>query len=148
MSAHVMDLVSRTHLRFKRRVARDLLPHGLNPKQIFVLRQLAESGGLSPSQVAELVFADRPTATSLLNTLERAGWVRRRPHPEDGRQVVVGITAQGRRKLASVPLHLWRTGETSLDPEAALAPAERKELVRLLEKLNAALDDADERSAR
>lgn len=148
MSGQVMDLVSRTHLRFKRRVARGLLPHGIAPKQIHVLRRLEESGGLSPSQVAELVFADRPTATSLLNTLERAGWVRRRAHPEDGRQVLVEITAQGRRKLASVPVELWRSGRTAVDPEASLSPSERKQLVRLLEKLNAALDEADGGSER
>lgn len=139
-----MELVARAHLRFKRRVARELLPHHIGPKQIYVLRQLAESGGLSPSQLAQLVFADRPSATSMLNTLERAGWVRRRAHPEDGRQVVVQITAQGRRKLASVPLGLWRTGHTAFDPEARLKPAEREQLVRLLEKLNAALDEEAE----
>jgi DNA-binding MarR family transcriptional regulator len=142
-----MELVSRTHLRWKRRITRDLLPHGIGPKQIFVLRRLAESGGLAPREIADLLFADRPSATSMLNTLERAGWVRRRPHPGDGRQVIVGITAEGRRKLASVPLRLWRAGHTTLDPEACFTRAERADLIRLLEKLNAALGEpADERS--
>ena len=141
MSGRVMELVARAHLTWKRRLARDLQPHGVGPKQLYVLRQLAETGGLAPSRLAELLYADRPTTTSLLDTLQRAGWVRRRRHPHDGRQVVVEITAQGRRKLESVPLRLWRSGHTEHDPEAALSAAERRQLLRLLEKLNAALGE-------
>ncbi len=137
-----MELVSRAHLQWKRRVTRDLLPHGLNPKQIYVLRKLGESSGLAPSAIADLVFADRPTVTSMLDTLERAGWVSRRRDPANRRRVVVEITARGRAKLASVPERLWRTGKTTFDPEAGLSTTERAELVRLLEKLNAWLAEA------
>ncbi len=136
-----MELVSRAHLQWKRRVARGLLPFGLNPKQVYVLRQLRESGSLTPSEIADLVFADRPTATSMLNTLQRAGWVTRRRDPANGKRVIVELTARGRRKLASVPERLWRSGRTAFDPEAGLTFAERAELVRLLEKLNAWLTD-------
>ena len=137
-----MELVSRAHLQWKRQIARNLLPWGLNPKQIYVLRKLSESErGLSPSHIADLLFSDRPTATSMINTLERSGWVTRTPDPENGKRVLVQITGSGRRKLRSVPEHLWRTGKTEFDPESALTAAERAELIRLLEKLNAALDN-------
>ncbi len=142
MSHDPMELISRAHLAWKRRVARDLLPFGVNPKQIYVLRKLAESGPLTPSRIADLLFADRPTATSMLSTLEGAGWITRRPDPENRRQVLVEITPQGGAKLASVPEHLWRTGKTTLDPCAALSAAERTELTRLLEKLNAWIEDS------
>lgn len=143
-----MELVSRAHLGWKRRVARGLAPHGIAPKQVFLLRKLAEAGSLAPSELAELVYADRPSATSMLGTMERAGWVSRRRDPGNGRRVIVEITARGRAKLASVPLRLWRSGKTAFDPEAALTPAERAEAIRLLEKLNAALDETPERKAR
>lgn len=144
MAGRLLELVSRTHLLWKRRISRDLLPFGINPKQIYLLRRLAESDGLTPSHIAELVFADRPTATSLLNTLERAGWIARRRDPANGKQVLVEITRKGRRKLASTPEHLWRSGKTTFDPEAALSRAERAELTRLLEKLSAAMEAAAE----
>jgi DNA-binding MarR family transcriptional regulator len=140
MPGRVMELISRAHLQWKRRIARDLLPHGINPKQIHLLRKLAESGSLAPSEIAELVFADRPTTTSLLGTLERVGWITRRRDPSNRRRVIVEITAAGRKKLASVPQHLWRTGKMAIDPEAGLSTAERSELRRLLEKLNARID--------
>lgn len=131
-----MELISRAHLAWKRRVAKDLAPYGLNPKQIFVLRKLQETGGLAPSEIAELTFADRPTATSMIGTLERAGLVKRRRDPENGRRVIVELSSPGRAKLESVPQSLWRSGRTSFDPEACLSREERQELTRLLEKLN------------
>ena len=141
-----MELISRAHLAWKRHLARNLAPHGVNPKQLFVLRKLQDAGGLAPSHIAELTFADRPTATSMIGTLERAGWVSRRRDPRDARQVVVEITDEGRRKLEDVPLHLWRSGKTRLDPEGGLTPDERRELVRLLEKLNRWLQQETERT--
>ena len=140
MTGDLMELVSRAHLQWKRRIARDLVPYGINPKQIFLLRKLVEAGSLAPSEVADLVYADRPTATSLLGTMERAGWITRRRDPTNGKRVIVEITAVGRRKVASVPLRLWRTGKTTFDPAAALSAAERAEAIRLLEKLNAWID--------
>jgi DNA-binding MarR family transcriptional regulator len=142
MTGDLMELVSRAHLQWKRRIARDLAPYGINPKQIFLLRKLIEAGSLAPSEIADLVYADRPTATSLLGTMERAGWVTRRRDPADGKRVIVAITAAGRKKLASVPLRLWRTGRTTFNPAAALSAAERAEAIRLLEKMNAWIDRA------
>ncbi len=136
MGTPLMELVARTHLTWERRVARDLAPHGLNPKQIYVLRKLQETGGLAPSQIADLTFADRPTATSMIGTLERAGFVQRRRDPDHAKWVIVELTEAGREKLASVPQTLWRSGKTTLDPEACLTTDERHELIRLLEKVN------------
>ena len=142
MSGAILELVSRIHLGWKRRVARDLRPHAVSPKQLFLLRKLRSSGGLAPSAIADLLFADRPTVTSMLATLERAGWIHRDPDPEDGRRGIIRISARGTEKLASVPERLWRSGRTSFDPEACLTPAERTELTRLLTKLAANLDEA------
>ncbi len=143
MSGRAMELISRTHLAWKRRVAKNLAPFGLSPKHAYVLRQLAAGGGMSPSGIAELVYADRPTTTSLLDTLERNGWITRQRNPDNRREVHVRITPTGRRKLASVPEELWRSGKTRFDPEAGLAADERAELVRLLTKLQAWIATAE-----
>ncbi len=135
----VLELVSRAHLQWKRHVTRNLLPYGIGPKQIYVLRKLGE-GELAPSRIAELLFADRPTVTSMLRTLERAGWIARRRDPGNGTRVLVTLTARGRAKLGSVPERLWRTGRTRPDPEACLSVRERFRLLRTLTKLNAWLE--------
>ena len=122
MAGRVMELVSRAFLTWKRRVVRDLMPFGIRPKQINLLRELAESGGLAPSHIAELLFADRPAVASMLGTLEKAGWITRERDPADGKRVIVALSPRGRAKLASVPEGLWRTGKTRFDPEADLSP--------------------------
>ncbi len=136
MAGRILELASGIHLDWKRLVTRDLAPYGITPKQIFLLRKLAASSGLAPSEIAVLLHGDRPSATSMLGTLERAGWVTRRRDAENRKRVVVEITPAGRRKLASVPEHLWRSGKTTFDPEAILAPGERAELVRLLAEVH------------
>lgn len=135
MSGRILELISTLHLDWKRQLARDLAPHGVSPKQIFLLRKLDESGGLAPSEIATLLHADRPSATSMLGTLERAGWVERARDPENRKRVRVALTRAGRAKLASVPEELWRSGRTRFDPEACLDPAEREQLVRLLTRM-------------
>ncbi|BDU78135.1 MarR family winged helix-turn-helix transcriptional regulator [Mesoterricola sediminis] len=139
MSGRILELVARIHLDWKRQVARALAPHGISPKQIFLLRRLKEAGGLAPSAIADLLHADRPSVTSLLDTLQRAGWIRRGRDPENGKRVIVSLTPEGADKLASVPEVLWRSGRTAFDPEACLEPSEQKELLRLLDKLQRAL---------
>ncbi len=147
MSGQVLELVSRIHLEWKRQVARALAPHGVSPKQIFLLRKLRESGGLGPSEIAVLLHADRPSVTSMLDTLEREGWITRRRDPANRKRVVVELGAAGRAKLASVPERLWRSGKTEVDPEACLTAGEREQLVGLLRRVHLhILDSSGERS--
>jgi DNA-binding MarR family transcriptional regulator len=81
----------------------------------------------------------------MLGTLERAGWVSRHRDPGNRRSVLVALTPEGRAKLASVPRHLWRSGETRPDPEACLSLLERARLARSLEKLNGWLERLEAR---
>src|SRR5262245_55799817 len=109
-SGAVLAQVSRLHLSWKRYVQRELLPYGINPKQIFVLRKLAGRDFLLPSEIAELVHADRPTVTTLVRTMERAGWVASEPAPDDGRKRHVVLRPAGRALLHRIPPHCWRSG--------------------------------------
>ncbi len=139
MTGRALELISTIHLDWKRRVARALAPYGISPQQIFLLRKLKESGGLTPSDVAVLLHGDRPSTTSMLGTLERAGWIQRRRDPANGKRVLVTLREEGLAKLHSVPEEHWRTGRTALDPEACLEPREREELLRLLRKIHAGI---------
>jgi len=142
MSDAIIDRIGRIHLSWKRYVVQNLAPHGISPKQIFLLRELRRRRSLTPSEIAEMFYADRPTTTSMLTTIERAGWITRRRDPDNGKRVLVEISAAGVAKLESVPERLWRSGRMDLDPEAVLTAAERTTLIRLLDKLDAALEEA------
>jgi hypothetical protein len=56
-----------------RRLQRQLLPHGLTLKQLHVLQELTRREVLNPSQIAETLFADRPTATVIIRNRRRLG---------------------------------------------------------------------------
>ncbi|MBX6351474.1 MAG: MarR family transcriptional regulator [Clostridia bacterium] len=72
------------------------LPHA----RLLLLTLLAARG---PARVRELALALRvsaPAVTSLANELERAGYVVRRPDPEDGRATVLALTPSGEELVA------------------------------------------------
>lgn len=142
MDGAIVDRIGRIHLTWKRHVTHNLAPHGITPKQIFLLRELRSRRSITPSEIAEMFYADRPTTTSMLATLERAGWITRRRDPDNGKRVLVELAPAGLAKLESVPERLWRSGRTRLEPETLLTAAERTTLIRLLDKLDEALKEA------
>jgi len=131
----VLARVSRLHLDWKRYVQRRLQPYGVTPKQLYVLRQLAERGPLLPSEVARMVHADRPSVSSMCRTMERAGWIATEPSDEDGRRRHIVLRSAGRELLRRVPADRWRSGATPIDPEACLSDAERRQLHALLGRM-------------
>lgn len=87
---------------------------------------------LTPAQLAEQAGVTRATMTGLIDTLERAGMVVRRPDPVDRRQVSVELTPAGQAFLDDMlPEHFSRIN-TLLEP---LSENERRTLVRLLGKI-------------
>lgn len=87
---------------------------------------------LTPAELADRTGVTRATITGLVDTLERAGLVTRKPHPEDRRMMSVGLTPKGDDLLRKVlPEHFRRMAWLM----APLAEDERKTLVRLLTKV-------------
>ena len=87
---------------------------------------------LTPSQVADRVLIPSATVTATLDLLERHGWVRRAPNPDDRRSTLVDITADG-RAVADQLLPGVRMLEKSV--LSALTPDERVQLLDLLAKV-------------
>ena len=87
---------------------------------------------LTPSQISERVLVASASTTATLDLLERRGWARRTPNPNDGRSTLVEITDSG-RAVADQLLPGIRTLERhALDK---LSPTERRQLLRLLDKI-------------
>lgn len=82
--------------------------------------------------LAEECGVTKGTLTGVLTTLEKRGWVERRPHADDGRLVVVSMTAGGRRVIRRV-FPVFNRQESAVAD--ALTPRERQELTRLLRKV-------------
>lgn len=84
---------------------------------------------LTPAELAERTGVTRATITGLVDTLERAGYVTRKPHPKDRRMMCVGLTKKGQKLLASIMPEHFRRMAWLMNP---LSESERKEFVRLL----------------
>jgi DNA-binding MarR family transcriptional regulator len=116
---------------------RALEPLGLTVKHFGVLtfiRHEAESdregGSLSQQAIGERLRIDRTTMVSLIDDLERAGYVKRERNPDDRRAYVIRLTAAGRRAQARA-----EEAVDALQFFGQLSEAERQELHRLLARL-------------
>lgn len=80
------------------KVYRGLLKNlGLTYPQYLVMLVLWERNDLMVSEIGERLFLDSPTLTPLLKRLEAAGFVARNRSGADERQVIVSLTAAGKR---------------------------------------------------
>ena len=84
---------------FRRRIAH----LEITPDQFTVLRTLLESdpAGVTQRDLAHLITSDPNTVGSLLERMEAAGLVLRKPHEKDRRAHRIQLSATGRRKYAA-----------------------------------------------
>lgn len=72
---------------------------GLTPSQLSILASVDRLGPLQLGDLARVESVAPPTLTRFIARLEDEGLVRRHPDPDDGRAVLVQVTAAGRRAL-------------------------------------------------
>lgn len=130
-----LPLMSRLGIAFltwRRYLQKQIAPRGVTLKQQFVLRQLSRRDYLNPSEIAGMLYCDRPTASVVIDNLEKQGWVRREKDPQNRKFLRISLTPAGMDKLAE----LDQVGEPEFDPLACFNVDEKQELERLLKKLN------------
>jgi DNA-binding MarR family transcriptional regulator len=76
----------------EREWARAFAPFDLSPPQAFMLRVVNERPGLLQRELAESLTVARPTATRLLDGLERRGLIRRATAAGDRRECMIHPT--------------------------------------------------------
>ncbi|AEB42444.1 MarR family transcriptional regulator [Micromonospora maris AB-18-032] len=85
--------------RLNRRV-RQARPVGdLTVTQLSALTSIRLGGALTPRELADVERVQPPTMTKIVAKLEERGLVQRTPHPTDGRQVILAVTAGGQAVL-------------------------------------------------
>jgi DNA-binding MarR family transcriptional regulator len=87
-------------MRLRRRLANERHPDNpLSMGAMAVLGCLYRNGDLTVGELATAERVQPPSMTRAVNSLEERGYVARRAHETDGRQVVVALTEQGRTTL-------------------------------------------------
>jgi DNA-binding MarR family transcriptional regulator len=87
---HAIFRVARLHHLLAKQLLRRA---GLYPGQELVMMHLWADGPLRQVDLIQLVDSDAATMTRMVQRLERAGFVRRRRSPTDGRAVIIEPTA-------------------------------------------------------
>ena len=91
---------------------------------------------LYPSDIADMVFSDRPTATVVIKNMEKQGWVTRELDPKDSRRIKVTLAPAGREKLKEIAQQQIHSKEEPFDPLSCFTREEEEQLKKLLIKLN------------
>ena len=127
-------------LRLHRRLMMQALAdRGIHPGQAMCLRLLIGNEGITQRDLAKAMHVAPPTLTRMLNSMEKAGLVRRRPDAADARLTCVELTDAGR---AEEKLMRAAAGEYVNATIGTLPEDDRRELTRLLEALGATIERA------
>jgi DNA-binding MarR family transcriptional regulator len=106
-----------------------LAPYGVTPVQYAALRLLWEHDGQSGTALGERLRLDSATITGLLDRLNKAGLIERRPDQRDRRAQHIFLTVQGRALEGSLDREMDALNAELLDQ---LPPADAERLLTLL----------------
>lgn len=120
-------------LAIRRSQARGLQsPEDLTLAQYYLLRPLENERGVALSRLAESAGIAPPTATRIIDGLEKAGLVNRERSDTDRRTVLVSLTSTGRRRVVRKRTELADRRRRLYEN---LEPDERRQSERLLRHL-------------
>lgn len=124
--------ITRVHQVLMQRIEAVLRPFDLTfaRYEVLVLLTFARAGELPLGKVGERLQVSPASVTNAIDRLERSGYVRRSPHPTDGRTTLARLTVRGARVVeeatdALTAARFGADGLTDADAEAVfglLAP--------------------------
>jgi DNA-binding MarR family transcriptional regulator len=125
---------------FTRQLERRTLPKGVSSGQWPFLRVLWNEEGMTQRELSRRVGMQEPTTVTALNSLVKAGLVRREPSTEDRRKVHVFLTPKARMLRAELMVCVAEVNEIAT---RGIDEAEMTVLRRVLMQLaeNLARDD-------
>ncbi len=105
--------------------------HQLTPGQFGVLTLIGANPGLTQSALAKAVGIERSTMVAVIDGLQRAGLVERRPSPIDRRSYALALTGAG-QKISEVLKNLVVDHENRV--LSGFSDSERDTLIALLQR--------------
>lgn len=100
-------------------VSRIAEAHGIGPSDLRAISFVESNDAATPTRVGEFLGFTTGSVTTLLDRIERAGYVTRVAHPGDRRSVHLEVTPEGSALMAGVRgLYAVAFGETIADGEA------------------------------
>ncbi|MET3291911.1 UNVERIFIED_CONTAM: DNA-binding MarR family transcriptional regulator [Brevibacillus sp. OAP136] len=116
----------------RRDIEHQLRPHGLTPKQHHALTILTLNPGITHTDLEKPLHIEKASVTSLINGMEKRGWLVRKQHPEDARIKQIFLTEEG-IQMHKVSVQAVRQAQVRLNQ--AFSPEETEILRILLRKV-------------
>jgi DNA-binding MarR family transcriptional regulator len=115
-------------------------PFGLTDVQFNMMMLLKyqpeNTEGLSQADLSRMMLVNRANITSLVDRMEKAGFVERTADPNDRRYNIIKLTAKGQKKLEEVVPLYAREVKKVMSP---LKDTDQKKLICLLESVRTSL---------
>ena len=131
-----MGKMGTAFLIWRRYLQKQVVEFEITLKQLSVLRRLSSVEFMHPSEVAEILFCDRPTATVIINNMRKYGWVETRKDPTNRKYQQIYLTSSGVLKLDEINASEKLQPENLFDPLACFTEEEKREFDRYLDRLN------------
>ena len=126
----------------EKHIAGLLQPFNLSPATGLVLSMLADSEEpLSPNNIADHLIISRASVTSLLDSLEKRGFVKRQPHLSDRRMLLIELTDTGRQTAIDFRPIVHQHQKVWMN---VLNEKEQEQLIQTLHRLQSSLMDSDQ----
>lgn len=106
--------------------------YGLKPVDFSVLSLITHNAGITSRQLCSTLSILPPNLVGMINALEKRDLIARAPHPRDGRATGLHLTATGQKLMREAE---QTAAELESDVASRLTAAERKTLMRLLQKI-------------
>ncbi|MCP3924101.1 MAG: MarR family transcriptional regulator [Desulfobacterales bacterium] len=134
MKLSIIGRIGYIYLTWSRFLQKQLLPHDITLKQIYLLKQLIKTDYLYPADIADILFCDRPTVSVIIRNLVKKEWIEKQTDLENRKRIRISITLAGAKKLNQVTENGYK-GDKTLDLEKVLTIEEISTLENLLSKV-------------
>lgn len=135
LTEEIIALYNRTYAEVRRRSYLLYERAKITVPQLTALQILRENEPLAVTELAEKLYLNQSTVSSLVERLERDGWV----HKEKGadrRRTILSLTAKGKKLTQNVPVRPMAIFRSLFEP---LTKEEKQALLRLMQKISAPL---------
>jgi DNA-binding MarR family transcriptional regulator len=103
----------------------------------FVIRKQRDGEPVTPTDIAHYLGIKSAAVTIMIDHLERAGHLQRRPHPTDRRSLVLEATEEASNRIGEI---FGAVYDTMMGVARQLGEAEAEKIVSFLDDLATALD--------
>ena len=128
-------ILNKTSTKLKNKLFQRFNEYNVTPEQWSVLNCLWTQEGISPKELADIIFKDKPNTNRILEKLQMKELIVRKPHPVDKRAYQIFLTNRGwelKNQLVPIAMQLL---------EEATIGIEKNKVVEIINLLNQMYDN-------